>query len=318
MPKKPKTQVAKLQPKTPTTKKAAVKKSLVTKTKTKVPLRLPNVWQLTKTSFEICWKNKKPLSIIILIYGLVYLIFVLGLSSPGSNVTSIKNEFSSVFRGHLGSFYSSFSVFTYLVGSSASSSTPDGGAYQIFIGIVASLSIIWALRQFYLSVKVRARDSYYKGLYPLVPFILILLFIAVELLPLVFSIGLYSSLVSGGIAATVLEKLLSIALCLILVVFSMYLITPSIIALYIATLPDMTPVKALRSAKNIVKSRRLNIFRKIIFLPLLLFIVGVIVEIPFIIIVPFAAGWVFFILILLGLAYAHSYMYNLYRGLINE
>ncbi len=297
--------------------KKAVPKTRRVKEVNVVTAKVPNVLNISTASWLVIWKHRKTFSVITLIYGLAYLVLVLGLSSP-ANVSGLKAEFSSVFHGHLSTLYSGFNVYTYLVGSTTSASSASGSAYQVFIIIIASLSIIWTLRQVYQGTKIRARDSYYQGLYPLAQYILILLFIAVELIPLALGAGLYTLLLNGGIAVTILEKVLSIALVLGLVGFSLYLISSSVIALYIVTLPNMTPLKALRSAKGLVRGRRWSVFRKIIFLPFLLFVVTAIIMLPFIIILPAISAWLFFILTLIGLVYIHSYLYNLYRGLIDD
>jgi hypothetical protein len=280
-------------------------------------VKLPNVLKITKDSWLVIWNNRFIFLKIAFVYELTYLILVLGLSSP-SNVSSLKKEFSGVFHGQLSSIYSGLSIFTYLIGSSTSSATPAGSAYQGFILIIASLSIIWTLRQLYMKSNIRARDSFYKGLYPLIQYILVLLFIGLELLPLIGGLGLYGLLINGGIAVTALEKIISIALIIALIVVSLYLISSSVIALYIVTLPDMTPLKALRSAKRLVKNQRWTILRKIIFLPVLLLIAIGLVMLFLILAIPAIAAWVFVILSLSSLIYAHSYLYNLYRGLINE
>ena len=279
--------------------------------------KLPNAFNLMKDSLLVIWRERKVFSVIIFIYGLVYLVLVMGLSTQ-ANVSSLKSQFSGAFHGHLGSLYSGFGIFTYLIGKSTSSSTPAGSAYQVIIITIASLSIIWTLRQHYLGAEIRARDSYYRGMYPLTQYILVLLFIAIELIPLVIGLSLYNLLINGGIAVTFIEQALSILLVLLLVVFSFYLISSSVIALYIATLPDMTPLKALRSAKQLVKGRHWNVFRKILFLPFALVVLAAIIMIPFILVLPQVASWLFFILVLIGLACSHSYLYSLYRGLINE
>ncbi|MHB1865298.1 MAG: hypothetical protein ACYCPS_04045 [Candidatus Saccharimonadales bacterium] len=282
----------------------------------KIPDRLPNVLTLSVSSWLIIWRHKKTFSYIILIYGIVYLILVLGLS-PG-NASSLKAEFNSINHGHLSTIYSGLGVFTSLVGTTTSSSTSSGSAYQIFILIIASLSIIWSLRQIYLGAKIRARDSYYKGMYALTQYIIIFLVIILELLPMAIGIGLYSLLINGGIATTSIEKFLSVILAIALSLLSLYLMTSSIMALYIVTLPDMTPIQALRSAKGLVKGRRWSVLRKIIFLPLLLLVVIAAVMLPFILIIPVIAAWLLYIITLIALVYIHSYLYNLYRGLINE
>ena len=282
-----------------------------------VSSKLPSVFGLAKSSWQILWRNRNSMSFIILIYGLVYLVLVLGISSPG-NVPSLKHEFSGVFHGHLSSLFSGLSIYTYLVGSSTSSQSASGSTYQVFIMLIASLAIIWALRQYYLGAKIRARDSYYKGLYPFVPFLLVLLFIIVELIPLLIGLFLYGTLFNGSIAVTGLEKVVSLIPIIGLVFLSFYWLASSLMALYIVTLPNMTPMKAIKSARGLVKGRRGLVLKKMIFLPVLLIIITGIIMLPFIYILPSIAAWVFYLLSLIGLVYIHSYLYALYRGLINE
>ena len=310
MPKKG--QRAKTSPKTKT--KSAASKIGQPKAKAS---RLPSVFSLAKSSWQILWRNRTSMSFIILIYGLAYLVLVLGLSSP-NNVSSLKHEFSGVFHGHLSSLYSGLSIYTYLVGSSTSSPSAAGSAYQVFIILIASLAIIWSLRQYYQGIKIRARDSYYRGLYPFVPFLLVLLFIVVELIPLLIGLFLYGTLINGGIAVTGLEKVLSLIPIIGLISLSFYLLASSLMALYIVTLPNMTPMKAIKSARGLVKGRRGLVLKKMVFLPVLLLIITGIIMLPFIYLVPAIAAWLFYLLSLVGLVYIHSYLYALYRGLINE
>lgn len=93
------------------------------------------------------------------------------------------------------------------------------------------------------------RDSYYKGMYPLVPFMLVLLVIGLQLIPLVFGNLIYSSVLQNGLAITVIEKVIWLFLFLMLALLSGYMMISSLFSLYIVTLPDMTPLRALRSAR---------------------------------------------------------------------
>jgi hypothetical protein len=88
------------------------------------------------------------------------------------------------------------------------------------------------------------------------------------------------------------------------------------VALYVVTLPDMTPLTALRSARDLVRYRRLSVFRKLIFLPIALGVIMAVVMLPFIFVVPVLAQWVFFALSMLALIVGHAYFYVLYRELL--
>ena len=118
-----------------------------------------------------------------LIYGLLNLVLVQGLAG-GTDVSSLKNALNQAFTGGLGSLASAFSVFVVLVGSAGNGSSQTAGAYQLILGIMTSLAVIWALRQVLAGRQIRIRDAYYRGMYPLVPFMLVLLVVGLQLLPL--------------------------------------------------------------------------------------------------------------------------------------
>lgn len=281
------------------------------------PVKLPNVWQLTKTTWAILWQHKKLFIGITLIYGLLNLVLVQGLAG-GTDVSSLKHSLSQAFTGQLGSLVSALGVFVALVGSSGNGSSQTAGAYQLSLGIITSLAVIWALRQVLAGATVRIRDTYYRGMYPLVPFILVLLVIGLQLLPLLIGSTLYNLVISNGIAVNLIEKLAWLLLFVLLAAWSLYMISSSLFALYIVTLPDMTPRKALRSARELVRTRRWTVLRKILCLPIILLIVAAGIMVPIIIVLTPLAQWIFFLLTMFALVAIHAYMYTLYRELLNE
>ncbi len=283
----------------------------------KVHPKLPNVLRLTKATSLMLWQHKKLLAGITLIYGLLNLVLVQGLAAT-NDVVSLKHQLNQVFTGNFGSLASSFSVFVVLVGSAGNGSSQTAGAYQFFLALIASLAIIWALRQLHTGANIRIRDAYYNGMTPLVPFVLVLLVIGIQLLPMLIGSTLYSIVVTNGIAVYAIERILWLTVFLALALASLYMVSSSLIALYITTLPDMTPIKALRSAKNLVKGRRWLVMRKLFFLPLALLIVAAVIMLPIILVLTPVAQWVFFLLTMFSLTAIHTYIYTLYRELIRE
>jgi hypothetical protein len=298
-------------------KKIAPVDPVIGNRKLKKAAKIPNVYVLFKNSLIIIWQNKKLFAGLTVVYGLLCLVLVKGFANT-TDVNSLKSEFSSVFSGHFGSLLSGLSVFAVLISSAGSGSSQTAGAYQFFLSIIVSLAIIWSLRQVLSGQKVRVRDAYYQGMYPLIPFILILIVLAIQLLPIVVGAGIYEIVNVNNIADNTFEKLIFLVLLLLMIAWSLYMLCSSLFALYIVTLPNMTPLKALRSAKQLVKKRRLIIFRKVISLPIVLFIVSAVIMLPIILLITSAAEWIFFILTILVLLIIHSYMYGLYRELLNE
>jgi heme A synthase len=78
----------------------------------------------------------------------------------------------------------------------------------------------------------------------------------------------------------------------------------------------MTPMKALRSARDLVRGRRLSLFRKLLFLVAVLGLLTVIIVLPVIMTVTSAAPFVLYVVTLLVLPAVHLYLYTLYRELL--
>lgn len=287
------------------------------KNRAKHPVKLPNVWQLTRTASLTLWEHRNLFAGIVAVYGLLNVILAQGLSGS-SDVSSLRSTLDKASKGHFGHLGSGLSVFGTLLGSSANNSDTSAGAYQLFLVLIASLAVIWGLRQVLAGKPVRVRDTYYRGMYPLIPFVLVLLVITMQLIPLLVGSTIYALVINNSIAVLFIEKLAWGLLYALLAFWSFYMVSSSIFALYIVTLPDMTPLKALRSAKELVHHRRWIVLRKALYLPFILLLTGAVIMLPIIIWLTPVSKWVFFLLTMLSLAAAHAYMYTLYRELLDE
>jgi len=273
--------------------------------------KLPNVWRLFGTAIATLWNKKKLFGFIILTYGLLNVLFVTGINAGGS-ISGLKNSLQQVTNGSLDT---GTALFAYMLGNTGSA-TGNGAGYQVILTVFGSLALIWALRQVYNQNDITARDAYYQGMRPFVPVLLVLAAIGLQLLPLLFGAILYSTAVGGDIAVFLVEKIMWGVLFALLVLLSLYLLCSSVFAIYIATLPDMTPLRALRSARRLVANRRWTIIRKILFIPIIFLLVAAVVMIPVILFLTPIAPWMMFVLSTLALAVFHSYMYALYKALL--
>jgi hypothetical protein len=284
----------------------------------KHPVKLPGSWKIAKMTRRFLYKNWKVIGGIILVYGVLNILLVRGFSG-GLDVSQLKSQFDTLLHGVFGHLAAGLTVLTLLVGTSTTTSGASGATtYQSVLILMVSLALIWAFRQLMAGNKIRIRDAYYGGMYPIVPVILVLVVTSLQLIPMLIGGWLFTTVVQNGIAITGIEKLLWGIVFFLLSLLSVYMLTSSLFALYIATLEHMTPMKALRSARQLVRFRRWVVMRKILFLPLWLMVVGVIIMLPIILIVPIAAQWAFTILTMIGLAFGNAYMYTLYRELLRE
>jgi hypothetical protein len=275
-------------------------------------------------AFRLFWRSLMVLKrhfrlflSILLVYAVLNLLLVHGLANNG-DLGNLKTSLNGVFKGSSGKLGNGLALFAYLLGGSSASDSANAnaGVYQTLLIIIVSLALIWSLRQVYAKQKIRARDGFYRGVYPLVPFLLVLLVIGLQLLPLAIGGFLYGTVINNGIAVYAIEKILWALLFLSLALLSLYMLSSSVFALYVVTLPDMTPMKALKSARELVRNRRWTVLRKLIFLPVILVVLAAVIMVPAIIFLTPVAEWLYFVLTIIGLAVVQSYMYALYRELL--
>jgi hypothetical protein len=277
--------------------------------------KIKGAFRIFSGSLKLLVNNWKLFGGIVLVYIILDVLLVKGLHST-SGIPQLKESLSSLLTGVTAQVTTGFSAFSLLLGSAGNAPTPISGAYQSMLLVLTSLVLIWALRQVTAKEKASARDAFYKGTYPLVQFLVVLLVIFLQLVPLAIGNFLYKIVFSQGIAVTSPEKVLWAVLLFLLAILSLYMASSSIFALYIVTLPDMRPMQALRSARELVRYRRWAVMRKVIFLPFILLVLSAVITIPFILFVTVAAEWIFFVLTMIALPVIHSYMYSLYRELL--
>jgi hypothetical protein len=276
---------------------------------------LPSGFALLKTALKIIRQNWKVFLGISALYALLTAGLVTGFSAV--NLSDAKQSFGEVVSGQINQAATGLSLFVYMLGSAgATGGNPAASVYQIVLGVVVSLAIIWTLRQVYAGKTVRVRDGFYQGMYPFVQFVLVLLVVGLQLLPLLAGAAVYQLVVANGIAATPVEFLLWLALFFLLALLSIYMVCASLFALYIVSLPGVTPFAALRSAKQLVLHRRWAVVRKVLFLPLALIVIMAVITIPFIMLVTPVAPWLFFILSTMVLVVVHGYLYALYKAML--
>ena len=274
---------------------------------------LPPATKLFRHSLGIIRRNKKIFGLILFAYIGLSILLVRGFSST-AQLTSVKATITAT-KGT--GFATSTSILSSLF--SASSATTTGGTtFQLVLFIIMSLVIIWALRQVHgkQNVKVSIKDAFYKSTEQLIPFTLVLLVVSLQLIPMLIGASLYSMVVVNGLAVNGLEKLPWMGVFFLLALSSLYALSSSIFALYIVTLSGVTPLQALRSAKELVRLRRWTVMRKILFLPVFLFTVICLIMLPTVLWLTPIAEWIYFAIGLGTLIIAHSYLYNLYRELM--
>jgi hypothetical protein len=282
------------------------KKKQIAEPATKKPI--PGSFRLSGLVFRALKKHWRPLGGILLVYILLNLIFATGLlSNISSTVSSIKNSrHSSISDGVSG--------FGNLLTGSGTNNQSTG--MQTTLLVIESLVVIWALRHLLAGEKIGIKKAHYHSMAPLIPFLLVALVIILQLLPLTIGSAMLSLVLSSSISSGAVVGVIFTLLFIILATWSVYMLSSSIFALYIVTLPNIQPLEALRSAKNLVAGRRWQLIRRLLFLPLSIFLMIGVIVVPLIFVANFLTVAAFFVLSLAAVLYVHTYLYSLYRELL--
>lgn len=271
---------------------------------------MPTSFNILRQVFMILRRHWKILGGITLVYLVLNIVLASGLSSVINNFSIVRDNLGN---GH--NLPDALRGFGSLLSGGASGSQSSSILQSLLI-ILESLVVIWALRQLLAGKKLSVKEAYYKSMAPLVPFLLVVFVIIIQLLPVSLGAAIASLIAStlapgSGLAATVMGIVI-----VGLAVWSIYMVSSSIFGLYIVTLPDMQPRQALRSAKKLVSFRRLVVIRRILFLPFFILLVMAAVVLPLILFVHSLVVPVFYLLSILIIIFAHTYLYSLYRGLL--
>lgn len=275
---------------------------------------LPRAHKILKESLIFLWRNKRLFVAIASIHVLVY-VFLINAPQRILSIDEIQETVNDALgEGSSQTLNGTLATLGTVIGVNASAQA--GGTRAALAILLISLVYIWAIRQVSNKQDIGMRDAYYQGMAPLFPVLLILAIVALQMIPFaVAGIG-YSIARTGGIFVTGFEDLAFFIIVLLMGLLSLFLITPTIIAFYIATLPGMYPMEAMRSAKKLVQFQRLAVFRRIFFLPLFLAIIYTVLLLFLIRFLPDITFYYTESFQFVALPLIHVYLYKLYRSLI--
>lgn len=259
--------------------------------------------------------NKRLFFGMTIVYSLLIFVLTKGLGSA-FDIVETKREVEESIGSDGQKLQTSYALFNYLLGSFNGQLGEAAGTYQLFLSIIVILATIWVCRQLFSGEKPGVRDAFYKGMYPLIPFIIVLVIMTIQLIPAFLGNFFLSTVLTQGLAVTLAEKFIWFLIFVSLSILSLYMIISSIFALNIVTLPDVRPLKALRSARELVLHRRIGIFARILFLAIAGFLITIVIFVPLIMFAPVLVEPLFLVASCFGLIFITIYMYNFYRLLL--
>ena len=291
--------------------------------------KIEGYWSFTNRVRRVIWQQKWLFGKFVAIYS-IFSVLILGITSQ-KNYRLLSDTLhdigGGVFGVQLGDFTTSLAIFSGVISGAISGQLSE--SQQIYAGLLfllGWLTIVWLLRQLLAGHRrLKLRDGVYASGAPIVPTFLLFMVVLVQLLPLIVALVAYATVQSLNILGATFFSLLFWLVELLLSVVSLYWLSSTVMALVIVTLPGMYPLKALRAAGDLVRGRRLRILYRLAWLFLILLGAWLAVLLPIILIAEIAAlkqlPLVPISVLLLSstsLVYAASYIYLLYRKLVDD
>lgn len=303
--------------------KKATKKTVVSP----VVVPFPGYVAFTKQVYGQLKQSKK---LFLRLVGLLALV-VLVLTVPAQQVVyveqavGVRSVSSEVASGILATLLETGVLFATLISGTLTASLSESQQFLLsLVYLISWLVVIWLLRRILSGKPVSVRDGLYSAGAPLISTLLIILVAAVQLIPLAILVALLSAIASTGAVSGVLIAL-GVLLVLAMAVVTLYWLLGTLFAAIIVTIPGTYPFAALRSARQVVSGHRAIILRRLLWLGLVNLVAYLVVIIPIVFLDAlsgYALSWVTvavnIVLSLVLFMYSSTYLYLLYRRIIDE
>lgn len=191
--------------------------------------------------------------------------------------------------------------------------------------LLAWLVTIWLLRHRLAGTVIRLRDGLYNAGAPIVSTLALLGLMMLQLVPGALGILVFAAASSSGLLMGGIEVGLFAFVAVLLVILSLYFVSSTFFAIIIATIPGTYPMKALRSASEMVIGQRARLIVRLAWLFFILAVLWVAVLLPVIVLDSWLAqSWlplvVLTVQLLTGFSviFGSAYIYLLYRKMIDE
>ena len=294
-------------------------------------LVLPGYVSFTHTVSKTLLQHKKLFIWLSIVYAVVTSVLIgIGSQDTYSTLSStLQKTGSEIFQGNIGQIGQAALLF-FSIGSSGLNQAPTESQqiYIVLLGLLIWLSTVWLLRNVLAGHKVTMRDGLYNAGSPIVATFIVSLVLVIQLIPIGLAVIGYSAATASGLLESGVAAMLFWVAAGLLSVMSLYWITSTFFALVIVTLPGMYPLKALKTAGDMMVGRRLRILLRILWMFLVVTVGAAVVLIPVILIVTGLTNvWSFvgmipivpIVLMVYGVVsfiWSASYVYLLYRKVI--
>lgn len=297
-------------------------------------LKLPGYWALSVEALYLLRQQRRTFLLLIAIYAIASALFV-GIASQAT-FTELSDTLSQaggdMFAGAWGEVGKASLLFAGSV-SSGVYAAGDAGVQQVFAVLFFSLlwlTTIWLLRAGMSGRAVKLRDGLYNAGAPLIPTVILVVFLILQFVPTAVAAIIYSAASSSGLLSGGIEAMIFTIAAALLVVLTVYLVSTTFFSLVVVTLPGMYPWQALRIAGDLVVSRRVRLLLRLVWMIVTVGLVWLVVMIPTVLFATWLVAYapslewvpvmpvVLLILSSASAVYVTAYIYLLYRKVVDD
>ena len=249
-------------------------------------LEVPGMMYHILNSFRLILKNWKIFLPLVVVMVIATILFV-GLMSE-----STYQEFQTVLDktaqetgvGDIGAFTKSGLLLISTVFTGGLSNNANAGAW-VFVALI--FLIIWLITIFILRHRMAGhemglRDAMYNSMSPLLSTFVVLIVAVIQCIPVMILVIAYSAAVETHFLDTPFYALLFLAFAALMILLSGYLLSSTIMALVAVTAPGLYPMEALKTANEVMASRRIRFILRMISLIITLVVLWALIMMPLI------------------------------------
>lgn len=296
-------------------------------------LEVPGMMYHIFATFRIIFKNWKlflPLMVIAVILNALFV----GIMDEANYVQfqDIMDQTSvEVAGGDIGNVAKAglLLISTVTTGGLSGESSEAAVVFGVLIFLVLWLTTIYLLRHRLAEHEVKLRDGLYNAMTPLISTLLVFVVAVIQCIPIFLLMVVYSAAVQTEFLATPFYALVFFIFAALMMVISGYLLSGTLMALVAVSAPGLYPMKALRTASELMMGRRVKLILRLVALILVLGLTWVMVMLPLILFDMFmkqfewTAGIPFVPICLTAMTcytciYVATYLYLYYRWMLKN
>ncbi|MDO4870818.1 MAG: hypothetical protein Q3996_01860 [Candidatus Saccharibacteria bacterium] len=200
-----------------------------------------------------------------------------------------------------------------------------------FLSILAWLAITWYLRErIAKQASLRLRDVLYRCCAPIVSLVLVMLYILLQLVPMMIVLIFYSAALTTNFASEGFGAMLIHGVMFLTTVLTIYWIEGSFLALAIVTNRGYYPLQAIKIAGDMAIGRRFKILLRLIWHCAQVVGMWIVLGLPVVLLerwlgtkivllknIPIVPAWVA-ILTIVSLIWTYTYVYLFYRKIVED